>query len=289
MPGLIYVNYQNSAETIASVKNFMADCEPIEFKIYIVDNGSKKQSVDMLYEVFGSVDGVILHCLENNYGFSYGVNEGLKRSRKDGNRHHFICNPDTRFHHQTLRRLVEFSVRKKLDIVSPLLVDENGVVDDNIFRKRRSLIDYIVRFGLIGSILPFKDKVGKFYPDGDGNLVVGDVISGAFFLIADQSVALVTLDSELFLYLEEYALAEFCEQNSKRIGICTKESVVHLTDHKSGEQNLSKKYELERLSLQVYLKKYRKYRKITIKAILLNLYLKQLIVLTKKKYDFVFR
>ena len=83
MVGIVILNYNSWADTVACVDSIHEAEKKLEFRIYLVDNCSPVRPETGVLE---SLDkkGVIFIQNERNAGYSAGNNIGIKRALEDG-------------------------------------------------------------------------------------------------------------------------------------------------------------------------------------------------------------
>ncbi len=84
-----------------------------EFKVLIVDNGSEDESLAFIYENQGFLDLAVIQ-LDNNYGFSRAVNEGIRASESE---YIILLNNDTYVGIRFVEKLIK-SIQESDDIFS---------------------------------------------------------------------------------------------------------------------------------------------------------------------------
>ncbi|GKU31657.1 glycosyltransferase family 2 protein [Clostridium folliculivorans] len=78
-----------------------------KFKVYIVDNGSKDRSIDII-ESFKNVLDIELIRLERNTGFAYANNVGILRAFNDNNPYIVTLNNDLKVEKSCFKKLEQF-------------------------------------------------------------------------------------------------------------------------------------------------------------------------------------
>ena len=96
MVGIVILNYNSWADTVACVDSIHEAEKKLEFRIYLVDNCSPVRPEPGVLE---SLDkrGVIFIQNERNAGYSAGNNIGIKRALEDGCEEVLISNSDVRY------------------------------------------------------------------------------------------------------------------------------------------------------------------------------------------------
>jgi GT2 family glycosyltransferase len=249
---LIYVNYQNSHETIESIVNILDELASEDI-VVVVDNNSSQVNQLSLLDKFRSDIRVRVVFNEKNLGFSSGVNRGLDLSRTLGYTLHYVCNPDTRFSIYDVKKLINSSLAYKATVSTPLVKNEAGITDRNCTRSLRGYPDYFLSTGLIGLFLNKIYRRANVIPLNEVSEV--QVVSGCFFLIND-SFGEIVLDEDLFLYLEEFSLAQTLKKRKLKTIIDPSIEITHLSGRKSGNQSNIQKLIYEFESLSTYLSKY---------------------------------
>ena len=155
---IIILNYKNWGVTINCLKSIKKSIlHPT--KIILIDNGSKNESVLKLsnflnenYKIFIEIDNkhlssilnkkfdVLFIKLSTNIGYACGNNIGLKISEKLKLKYSLVLNSDILIKEDFLPVFIEkIQNDYKCSIITPIIENENGKVDLNCLRKRRSI------------------------------------------------------------------------------------------------------------------------------------------------------
>lgn len=127
----LILHYKNDAETVACVDSILKlDCDAIQYKIQIVDNGSKNGSYERLCERYRGSSQIEVDEAEDNLGFSRGNNFGLEILRKKFGIPDFlvVCNSDVIFtQKQFSQGIADVYARNPFDVMGPnILVERKG-------------------------------------------------------------------------------------------------------------------------------------------------------------------
>lgn len=104
--GVILVNWNGKADTLACVSSLLNSTYPIE-QIVVVDNGSTDGSVACFQTAFRSNPAIKLLALGSNTGFTGGNNAGLRYLAEQGCEAFWLLNNDTEVEPDTCGRLVK--------------------------------------------------------------------------------------------------------------------------------------------------------------------------------------
>ncbi len=120
---VILVNYNGRQYNTACIDSLFAqkNCggEPGEMKIYVVDNASQDDSMQIIQERYGSDRRVEMILLNDNYGFSYANNAGIRRAKAWGADYVLLLNNDTEVREDMLSELLKCAGRHPDSMIAP--------------------------------------------------------------------------------------------------------------------------------------------------------------------------
>lgn len=116
---VILVNYNGKKYNTACIDSILASTGIAAPKIIVVDNASQDDSMCRLEEQYRGREQLELIRLDNNYGFSYANNVGMRRALKWGADHVLLLNNDTEIRPDMLLRLQECAQRHPDSMIVP--------------------------------------------------------------------------------------------------------------------------------------------------------------------------
>lgn len=116
---VILVNYNGKKYNAACIDSILASTGIEAPKIIVVDNASQDDSMCRLEEQYRGRKRLELIRLDNNYGFSYANNVGMRRALKWGADHVLLLNNDTEIRPDMLLRLQECAQRHPDSMIVP--------------------------------------------------------------------------------------------------------------------------------------------------------------------------
>lgn len=116
---VILVNYNGEKYNTACIESLRVAHSIGEMKIIVVDNASQDGSVELLREQYGKEEDVELIALDDNYGFSYANNVGIRRAEEWGADYVLLLNNDTEVEPSMLLRLRECAQRRPDSVIVP--------------------------------------------------------------------------------------------------------------------------------------------------------------------------
>ncbi|ALO15768.1 N-acetylglucosaminyl-diphospho-decaprenol L-rhamnosyltransferase [Salinivirga cyanobacteriivorans] len=142
MVGVITVNFNLSRETILCLKSILQS-DFVEYKIYLIDNGSELGEYEKLKNAFLDEPKVYIDRLEQNVGYVKAVNHGILSLRKMDTDYIMVMNNDTIIDQSAIYELYASLQKHKKAIVTgkvyyydhPDILQHTGVV----FTDRRFL------------------------------------------------------------------------------------------------------------------------------------------------------
>ena len=193
--GIILVNYNGYEDTIRCIQS-IANITYSNYAVYIVDNGSTNNSVNIIGKFIKQFDGITLISSEENLGFSGGNNIGIRRALCEGAEYVLLLNNDTIVTERFLEPLLESSVENKI---------ATGRI---MYWKEKKIIWYAG--GKLSQKLgrAWHDDINKEYWEGLLNEQKVTFISGCCILIPKSVLRKIgILEEKYFLYYED---TEYC-------------------------------------------------------------------------------
>ena len=136
MVGIVILNYNSWADTVACVDSIHEAEKKLEFRIYLVDNCSPVRPEPGVLE---SLDkrGVIFIQNERNAGYSAGNNIGIKRALEDGCEEVLISNSDVRYETGSISELQTYlQDHPDVGIVGPKIFLRDGSIQKECMMRK---------------------------------------------------------------------------------------------------------------------------------------------------------
>lgn len=132
--GIIVLNYGDPDNTISLLRSSQQLLYG-NYQIYVVDNGSSDADRGRLQSGVADYPRATVIPLPVNGGFSWGMNQGIRRATADGCTFLLLCNNDIEFKTSTLlRRIVDvWAAQPSTGIIGPRIVTPDGT-DQNPIR-----------------------------------------------------------------------------------------------------------------------------------------------------------
>ncbi len=201
MLSIIIVNYNAEKFLKDCIKSIYTETKGISFDIWVVDNASCDNSVQMVKECFPEVK-----LIENtqNVGFAKANNMAVSKSEAD---YVLLLNPDTLILGNAVEKMVEFMDKNpQVGISGCKVLNKDGTLQ---FACRRSIpTPKVAFFRLAGlsKLFPNSRIMAKYnltYLDPDKSSEV-DSVSGSFLMIRREVIdSIGLLDEQFFMYGEE--------------------------------------------------------------------------------------
>ena len=116
---VILVNYNGKEYNEACIESVLADRIEGEMRIIVVDNASADDSVQSLRARYGSDERIVLEELDENYGFSYANNVGIRLALAWGADAVLLLNNDTEIGAGMLGELLACAKRHPDSMIVP--------------------------------------------------------------------------------------------------------------------------------------------------------------------------
>lgn len=213
------------------LKSIYQNVRHISLEVFVVDNGSKDKSVEMIREKFPQV-----RVLKNktNLGFSRAANRGLRRST---GKYLMILNPDTIVLPNSFEKIVRFmDAHPDIGAVGCKLLNPDGSLQRSYFSRFPTLRTifsqyfYLSQHFYLRHLFPKNWTLGKdpvYEQDYSGPVEV-EHLNGSCIAVRDETIKQVGfLDEDYFLIFEE---ADWCYRIRKagwKINYFPKASIIH--------------------------------------------------------------
>lgn len=116
---IVLVNYNGKQYNTACIESILAQQDSHEKKIIVVDNASKDDSVRILQEQYRADNRVELILLDDNYGFSYANNVGIRRAQEWGVDYVLLLNNDTETAPDMIAQIAACAGRHPNSVIAP--------------------------------------------------------------------------------------------------------------------------------------------------------------------------
>lgn len=214
------VTYNNSSNIENILKSIYAFSD---VKVYVVDNKSVDNTVNIVREKFPKVD--VIENAENK-GFGYGHNSVINLLKSDV---HFIVNPDIIFKNDIITDMVGY-MDENPDVVMavPKLMYEDG--NEQFTPKKRPTLRYMLggRFESLGGCFKrWRDEYTMKNEKIDDTIDV-DFCSGCFLAVRTEIFKKIGgFDERYFLYSEDADITRMMQFYGRTV-YTPQFSVVHI-------------------------------------------------------------
>lgn len=116
---VILVNYNGKQYNEACIDSILSGEGARALKIFVVDNASADDSVQVLRKRYGNEERVQIVALDKNYGFSHGNNEGIRLAGQWGAEAVLLLNNDTEVEPDMISELAQCAERHPGCVIAP--------------------------------------------------------------------------------------------------------------------------------------------------------------------------
>lgn len=232
MVGVVILNYNTADDTIVCVRSIEKTTQ-MPYKIFVVDNCSKDDSVKVLKTAFEGDDKIVIKVADSNGGYSKGNNIGIKAAIECGCDKILIVNPDVELKNNAIAILAEtLDKDSTIAIVGPKVVDAEGQLQDYVMNgstyKEFIINKQPVRFiyNLLTGKRFKKAKQVKHLPEKESQL--DGMVSGCCFMArGDFFESIGYFDDNVFLYCEEGIIYEEVKKKGLKVWYNPDACVMH--------------------------------------------------------------
>ena len=206
---VIIINYNTYQKTEKCI-DILRENTTVDYHIYLLDNGSKNESLHELKRYYEEAEDVTLIASEENLGYARGNNKLLQRAMQDESQFAVIMNNDIFLMNNAIDLMIEdLQNDKDISFVGPHMVGTKGEIQLTAKHKSPDRRQYLCRETLIGRI--FKKNQAEWLKWQEQQETKQDVywLSGAIFAARIKDFEKINFfDPLTFLYYEEYIIAE---------------------------------------------------------------------------------
>ena len=193
------VTYNNAEIIVQCIQSILEHTIGIPFKLYVYDNHSTDQTVEMIKSRFSKV--CVIEAVDNK-GFAYGHNQILKHVDSE---YHAIINPDIFFKEDVLHKMSEY-MDENPDVVQ--LTPEIRNIDGSV--QHLPKLDPNFKFVILSKLKPFA-YYRKQYTREDENITEPTVVlssTGCFSMVRTKILKKIHgYDTRFFMYFEDADLS----------------------------------------------------------------------------------
>lgn len=258
MTGIVILNYKTPQDVLKCVNSIEANTSG-DFRIYLVDNCSRDNSVDVMGTI---ADGekIKLFVADKNGGYSYGNNIGAREAIRDKCENILFINPDVIVKKNAIDNLVDtLEANPKVAVAGPKIYDIKGNV--TVYAKKGITFKQYLFLRKPFSILDGKKTIRTIHQTldlGNGTVVFDGMVSGCCFMIrTDVFEKIGMFDENMFLYYEEDGLWSRFSKLGYICAIEPKAEVVHEHSASIGSTASPFSRRCEEVGAFYYLRKYR--------------------------------
>jgi len=270
---IIIVTYKSERVIKDCLKSIYENTKGIDFEVIVLDNDSQDKTVEIIKNNFPQVD---LVEIEENLGFSKGVNLGIKKSRGEAV---LLMNPDMIVLSNTINKsLRHLNSDKDIGILGCKFVYPD-------YKLQASFGNYPTNF----TELLYSTSLYKIFPYGKiipqnflsrekySKTQTVDWVSGGFMMIKRKVIEKIGgLDERFFMYLEDVDYCKRVKMNEFDIVYFPEVKVIHY-HMESAKKDYSRAIINEAKSLNLYFKKY----KMNTDFLKIFIYLKLLLLISR--------
>lgn len=215
---IILVNYNGGEYNTACIDSLLRQQKTYEMKIIVVDNASQDDSMQIIQKLYKTDDRIETLFLDDNYGFSYANNVGIRRAMEWGADYVLLLNNDTEAEENLIPELLACADRHPNSMIAPKIYYSGH---RNVIWSAGGAVSPIIRkVRHIG--LDQEDK-GQF----DRERQIGFATGCSLLLPRNVIERVGFLDERFFLYYED---TEYCFRLRKmgiEIWYCPQAVVYH--------------------------------------------------------------
>jgi len=224
--GIVICNY-NKRDYVLQCIQSVIESKMQDFDVYVVDNASEDDSVEMIQKEYG--DKVELIVNKENLGGSGGFNTGLRRALEKDYKYLMCIDNDVLLDEDAIGELYDF-LEKHNDV---------GMVGSKVYHMNNP--DYVQQFGIN---IDFEDycvesKYLNYFEDGTmPEVVYSDSVAACSLMVRTSVVREIgVMPEENFLYWDDTEWGYLCNLAGYKVASYGKSKVLHAMGAKKESEN----------------------------------------------------
>lgn len=222
---VILVNYNGKQYNEACIDSILSGEGAQALKIFVVDNASADDSVQILRKRYGNEARVQIVTLDKNYGFSHGNNEGIRLAGQWGAEAALLLNNDTEVEPDMILELAQCAERHPGCVIAPKIRYSDA--RDRIWSAGGQFSRVIKKARHIG--LNERDE-GQYDTECEISFATGCCLWLPMEVIRDAGL----LDARFFLYYEDTEYSLRLQKHGIAIYYCPQAVLYHKVGAGSG-------------------------------------------------------
>ncbi len=253
---IIIVNYNTLELTKQTLNSIYRTQHPFDYEIFVVDNHSQDDSVQMIKRDFPDVKLIVN---DQNVGFSKANNIALKRAK---GRFILLLNSDTVVQELCLEKSLEYlKAHPCVGALGCKVMLENGSLDHACkrgFPTPMASFYYMLR---LDKLFPNSRRFGAYDLTylSENEIHEVDSLTGAFMMLPKEVIEAVgLLDEDFFMYGEDIDWCYRIRQKGWKIIYYPHAVIIHFKGGSSKKKPIKIIYEFHRSMYLFFRKHYRK-------------------------------
>lgn len=203
------------------------------FEVFIIDNGSKDGTIDIIRTISNSRENIFLDILSKNMGTTFSRNLGIRKAKGD---YILIIDSDVEMKQDSLKKMIKcFESHLHTGMVVPKIFYPDGSIQDS-YKKfptiKTKFFRILAKFFNFGKKILIKDEM--YSSDFKKDVLFPNYAISACWLVKKEVFAVVgLLDENIFYSPEDIDFCIRVWENGYIISICSEASVVHHTQRLS--------------------------------------------------------
>ena len=219
------MNWNTEAVLRKCLQSVYQQTRRIPYEIFVVDNASKDNSVEMVKDLFPNVRLIVN---EQNKGFAAANNQALRFAK---GRYILFLNPDTVIHESAPETMVQFMERhSEAGAIGCKLLNEDGSVQHSI-RKFPGFGVVLLENTPLGRLPFLRRRVKDFKMEGFSfnKTEEVDAVCGAALLVRKDVLDEVgPMDEAYFMFIEELDLCRRIRRKGYQVYFTPDARITHL-------------------------------------------------------------
>jgi N-acetylglucosaminyl-diphospho-decaprenol L-rhamnosyltransferase len=211
----IVLNYKTPKNVIACVHALKKQTIADKMKILVIDNHSEDDSIGIIRNRVGGLEGVFILESSDNKGYGRGNEIGIQQADTP---YVLIINPDNELEENALEQMTkEMDAHSDIGILAPKLVHEDGTIRDSA-RSFPSFFDALIKRTFLSHI--FHARMDYYLQREEDPNAERDVdwVVGACIVIRKELLQKIGgFDPRFFLFFEDMDLCRRCWEAGFRV------------------------------------------------------------------------